>query len=172
MPATPEILRARRKPRQPKPVPPEPEAAVWVRLPVWSADHADTWTGAVSLCDETYDVRRSVVRDDETATLFLLIDLHKQGQEGHHVRLCVDPEGAALCDCQWSTYKPHEKPCRHRRAIPVLLAQLEEVERAVWERDAAIAEWERLEEQGDRLMGELDAIGRDLANVCGDEPPF
>lgn len=133
MPATTEILRAVKAERKPKT--PKPDLCRWVSRPVPDADRPDAWQGTIIINDDFYQLRRSVAQADDDRA-FEIFDVIKLTDKTHH-RLTRDADGTLQCDCEWSTYRPEEKACRHRRAIPALLAWLEARERDEWEAKCA-----------------------------------
>jgi hypothetical protein len=124
----------------------EPLVVRWVARPTHNPDHLGYWTGTLAIGPDTYAVRHFFTWDDDTGHRWSIFDLFKIGTGKHH-RLAFGPDGDQ-CDCEWSTYHPAGKPCRHRRAIPVALGHLDELERAEWECQSAAANLDRLLSEG------------------------
>lgn len=113
----------------------QPSTARWITRPVFDADRPGAWTARLELYGDLYNVRHAYAWDDDGGFRFSVIDLHKHLPDGtlKHHRMVYAPDGDLACDCEWSTYKPAAKPCRHKDGLALALAQLEEVERGEWE---------------------------------------
>jgi hypothetical protein len=106
-------------------------------LPRYDADFPGRWTATVEINGDRYDLEHVQAADDDTGHCWDIYDVRKWGPEPKHHRLTAGPDGFR-CDCEWSTYKPDAKPCRHRRALPVLLGWLEQHEQLLWEARRAV----------------------------------
>jgi hypothetical protein len=97
----------------------------WLVRPTPLNADARDWTGVLAINGEPYLLTATNCTDPDSGRWWLVVDLRHDRRGGRHHR-CTLSDGESVCDCEFSTYRPDEKPCRHRRALAAALNHLGE----------------------------------------------